>query len=79
MDTNQQPAQRIKTISIDRSKFELRVYDLDSLIAVEHPARTIWELAGKWDLNAFEKECQTKEGEAGRPCWSARLLVSVWV
>ena len=41
MDTNQLPAKRIKTIEVDRSKFELRVYDLDSLIAKEHPARVV--------------------------------------
>lgn len=79
MDTNQPPDKPIKTIEIDRSQLELRSFDLDSLIAEDHPARIIWELAGKWDLSAFEKECKTKEGEAGRPCWSAHVLVSVMV
>jgi transposase len=78
VDTNQ-PDKRIKTVTIDRSKMEFRIYDLDSLIAEEHPARIIWELVGKWDLSAFEKACKTKEGEAGRPRWSAHLLVSMWV
>ena len=58
MDTNQ-PDKRIKTVTIDRSKMEFRIYDLDSLIAEEHPARIIWELVGKWDLSAFEKACKT--------------------
>ena len=79
VDTNQQPAKHIKTVDIDRSKLELRVYDLDSLIAQDHPARFILALAGKWDLSAFETECKTEQGKAGRPCWSAQLLVSVWV
>ena len=52
---------------------------MESLIAADHRARTIWELCGRFDLSQFEKEQKTKEGEAGRPCWPARLLVSVWV
>jgi transposase len=79
VDTDQHPAKQIKTIVIDRTKLELRAYDLDSLIAHDHAARFIWELAGKWNLSVFESKCKTEQGKAGRPCWSARLLVSVWV
>ena len=31
------------------------------------------------DLGRFEQELKTVEGQAGRPCWPAQLLVSIWV
>jgi transposase len=70
---------RIKTIVVDRSQTQWAVLDLESLISEDHPARTIWELSGRFDLSRFEEDQKTREGEAGRPCWPARLLVSVWV
>jgi transposase len=54
-------------------------FDLESLIELDHPARTIWELSGRFNLSRFEEKQKTREGEAGRPCWPARLLVSMWV
>lgn len=54
-------------------------FDLDGLIDAHHPARTIWELSEKFNLKRFEEGVKTRQGEAGRPCWSPRLLVSVWV
>lgn len=54
-------------------------FDLESLIEEDHAARTIWKLCGQMDLSRFEEQSKTLEGEAGRPCWPAQLLVSVWV
>jgi transposase len=70
---------KVKHISVDRSQIRWAEFDLESLIEQDHAARTIWELSGKFDLKRFEEGVQTRQGEAGRPCWSARLLVSVWV
>ena len=69
----------VKTIALERRQMRWEAMDLESLIAADHPARTIWELSGRFDLSRFEKEQKTREGQAGRPCWSARLLVSLWV
>ena len=70
---------QIKTIYLDRSQTRWAVFDLESLIDQQHPARTIWELSGRFDLTRFEEGVKTRQGEAGRPCWPARLLVSLWV
>ena len=70
---------RIKTIPLERSQTRWEAFDLESLIGIDHPARTIWDLSGRFDLSHFEKEVKTREGGAGRPCWSARLIVSIWV
>jgi transposase len=69
----------VKTVALDRAQTRLAVLDLESLIEANHPARTIWELSGRFDLNQFEQQQRSREGEAGRPCWPARLLISIWV
>jgi transposase len=69
----------IKTVALDRSQMRWESFDLESLITEDHPARTIWKLSGQFNLSRFEQQQKTMEGEAGRPCWPAQLLVSVWV
>ncbi len=70
---------KIKYKPIDRSQTSFQVLDYEILIEANHPARVIWELAGKLNLEQFAKDCKTREGEAGRPCWPPHLLVSIWV
>lgn len=70
---------KVKHIFVDRNQIRWAEFDLDGLIDPHHPARTIWELTDKFDLKRFEAGIKTRQGEAGRPCWPARLLVSVWV
>ena len=65
---------KIKTICLERSQIRLAPLDLESLIDAHHPARTIWEVSGKFDLKRFEEGMKTREGEAGRPCWPSRGL-----
>ncbi len=79
VDNNEQELKPIKTTHIDRSQVRFAILDLEALIEADHPARTIWDLCGQLNLKTFEAESKTKEGRAGRPCWPARLLVSVWV
>ncbi len=55
----------VETLALERGQMRWEAMDLESLIVADHPARTIWELCGRFDLSRFEKE-QTKEGEAGR-------------
>lgn len=77
--SSEEPKGRVKTIDVDRRQISWCELDVEALIEADHPARTIWELTGRFDLRQFEKQQKTREGEAGRPCWPARLLVSVWV
>ena len=77
MDSSTEP--RIKTIVLERNQIRWTEFDLDSLIDEHHPARAIWELSERFDLQRFEQDVKTREGEPGRPCWPARLLVSLWI
>jgi transposase len=55
------------------------VRDWDSMLAPDHTARAIWELAGRLDWGEFEKTIQSREQSGGRPAWEPRLLASVWM
>ena len=79
MESTPTTPERIKTIVLDRSQLRWETFDLESLIPEDHAARTIWEIAGRLELNGFELGRKSKEGEAGRPCWPPRLLVSIWI
>lgn len=79
MRPNDSAAEPIKYVRLDRKQLRWETLDVERLIAANHPARIIWELSGRLDLSRFEQEYKSKEGSAGRPCWPARLLVSVWV
>jgi transposase len=79
VETRAASEQAIKHITLNRGQLRWEAVDLERLIAEDHPARIIWEVSGRFDLRRFEQEHKSKEGEAGRPCWPARLLVSVWV
>jgi transposase len=65
--------------AIDREQLCWRVVDVERLIGEEHPARAIWEFLGKLDLSGYSAEIRAVEGQAGRPAWDPRLLVSLWV
>jgi transposase len=68
----------VKTVVLDRSQARWEPVDLESLIEEDHAARIIWKLCGQFDLSRFEEQAKTLAGAAGRPCWPAQLLVSIW-
>ncbi len=79
MRNDKAPSGKIKYKEVERSQVRLQVLAYEVLIEANHPARVIWELAGKMDVEGFADERKTLEGEAGRRCGPARLLVSIWV
>lgn len=74
-----QARKQIKYRSIDRNQLGWIDIDLENLIPSDHAARAIWDLAGKFDLSAFEEKVKSEKGSVGRPCWPPQLLISVWV
>lgn len=52
---------------------------LEELIAVDHPARLIWEAAEQFDLRPFEAHLRVEEGGAGRPAIDPLILVALWL
>ena len=68
-----------KLRTVDRAQMRMANLYVEELIAADHKARAIWELAGRLDLDRFAESLKTRSGSAGRPAWDPRLLVSVWV
>lgn len=71
--------EQLKLRRPNRRQFTYAAVDVEALLPAAHPARAIWELTGRLDLRHFAAPLRTREGEAGRPAWEPRLLVSVWL
>jgi len=62
-----------------RDQIELRAMDIDSLIGAEHPARVIWGYVERLDLRALEDAIKARDGTAGHPAITPRLLLALWL
>jgi len=64
---------------VNRQQMVWRSIDVEQLIEPDHPARAIWELVGRLDLNAYRQAIRAVEGKAGRPALDPQLLISLWI
>ena len=62
-----------------RDQIELRAVDIDSLIGADHPARVIWGYVEGLDLSVLEAGIRAREGVAGHPPISPRLMLALWL
>ena len=62
-----------------RDQIELRAMDIDSLIGADHPARVIWGYVEGLDLGELEDAIEAREGVAGQPAITPRLLLALWL
>jgi len=63
----------------ERDTIELRAMSLDSLIGGDHPARLIWAYVSRLDLRELEARIKAREGVAGHPAITPRLLLALWL
>src|ERR1700678_4248792 len=71
--------ENVRLRPIQRQQMRMIEVDVESLIEEDHLARAIWDLTGRLDLNRFVEAKTALEDSPGRPSWSPRLLVSVWL
>jgi transposase len=64
---------------VNRQQMLLRAVNVEQLIPEDHPARAIWELAGRLDRSPFHQDIAAVEGVAGRPALDPQLLISLWI
>lgn len=64
---------------VNRQQMILRAVEVERLIEPDHAARAIWELVGRLELSGFTATIESVEGEAGRPAYDPRLLISLWI
>lgn len=62
-----------------RDQVELRACDLDSLLAADHAARTVWTFVQSLDLMPLYARIKAVEGSAGRPAIDPAILVALWL
>src|SRR5881394_128003 len=70
---------RPRVKAVDRSQLTWQMLDVEGLIELDHPARAIWELSGRFKLDGFYAPIEAVEGSAGRTPWDPRLLISLWI
>jgi transposase len=64
---------------INRAQKSWEEVDLEQLIDEHHPARAIWDLVQRMNLEGFLRTNKSVAGVAGADRIDPRLLVSVWV
>ena len=70
---------RVRCKLVQRHQLLLRPVDVEKLVGKQHAVRAIWELVGQLELEAFYAEIGALEGEAGRPVWDPKVLISLWI
>jgi len=76
---HQDPAAPARVVSPRRAQVQMRYCALDELLPADHPARTVWQVAGTLDLSAFAAPIKAREGSAGRSAIDPKLLVALWL
>lgn len=62
-----------------RNVIELRVVDLDGLVAADDPVRDVWAYVETLDLKELYERIEAREGEPGRPPIEPKLLMALWL
>lgn len=62
-----------------RNALELRVVDLDGLVAADDPVRDLWAYVEGLDLRELYARIEAREGEPGRPPITPKLLLALWL
>lgn len=68
-----------RLIPVDRSQMRIVPVDVERLIPDDHEARAIWDFVERLDLSPYYEKIGSIEGDAGRPAYDPRVLVSLWL
>jgi transposase len=63
----------------NRGQMELRAVDLEGLLAMDHPARAVWEFVESLDVSPLYAEVEAVEGMPGRPATDPRIYLALWL
>jgi transposase len=63
----------------ERNQIELRAMDLESTIALDHPARSVWAFVERLDISALYGAIGSVEGRAGRAAIDPKILLTLWL
>lgn len=68
-----------RVMSPQRDQVELRAVDLESLLAHDHPARTVWAFVQSMDLAPLYARIKSVTGRGGAPAIDPAILVALWL
>lgn len=68
-----------RVMSPQRKQIELRPCDLESLLAADHPARTVWLFVQALDLAPLYARIKSVDGSGGAPAIDPAILVALWL
>jgi len=71
--------QAVRCKMVERNQLLFRPVDVEKLVGPTHRVRAIWGFVGGLDLSGFYASVEAVEGQAGRPVWDPRVLLSLWV
>ena len=71
--------QAVRCKVVERNQLFFRPVDVEKLVGPTHRVRAIWAFVGGLDLSGFYASVEAVEGQAGRPVWDPRVLLSLWV
>jgi transposase len=63
----------------ERRQGAIRFEMPEDVLPIAHPARVLWEVVGKLELDGFLAPVRAVEGHAGRPVCSPRMLLCLWL
>src|ERR1051325_2925306 len=66
-----------RVMSPQREQVELRAVDLESLLAPDHAARTVWAFVQALDLAPLYAAIKSVQGAAGAPAIDPQILVAL--
>jgi transposase len=66
-----------RLVCADRLQLFLRPTDLESTLATDHPARTLWRFVETLDLSMFHERIEARDGVAGRSAIDPKILVTL--
>ena len=73
------PGAAPRVLGPQRHQIELRPVDLESLLAHDHPARTVWAFVQALDLAPLYARIKSVDGRGGAPAIDPAILVALWL
>lgn len=69
----------MRLVEPERRQGVIRFEMPEDTLAPTHLARVLWQITGTLALEAFTRDSKAVEGHAGRPVYSPRMLLSLWL
>lgn len=73
------PAGAPRVMTPQRDQIELRAVDLESLLAADHAARTVWAFVQSMDLAPLYARIKAVGARGGAPAIDPAILVALWL